>query len=129
MDINNQRKKTKIFGEANEASLLNALEKYKLSDCFFLIDIEGYEYQLLNKNIINKLSEAVLLVELHKSREEGLRLIKSLEDKFDVKEFTTGARDLSKFQFLNILEDNDRWLSVSEHRSDLMSWIICKPKI
>ena len=128
LKINNQNHKAKVFGEANENSLINALENINLKECFFLIDIEGFEYQLLKNNILKKLSESVLLIELHKSDEESLELIKSLELNYNINKFSTEGRDLSKFKFLNILEDNDRWLSVSEHRHNMMSWIICIPK-
>ena len=68
------------------------------------------------------------MIELHKTNEESLKLIKSLEEIYNINKFCTEARDLSKFKFLNILEDNDRWLSVSEHRSNMMFWLICTPK-
>ena len=128
LKINNQTHKVKVLGEANQTSLISALEDFNLKDCFFLIDIEGYEYQLLNNNILKKLSESILLIELHKSNEESLKLINSLEEIYNVKRFCTESRDLSKFKFLNTLEDNDRWLSVSEHRQNMMFWIVCEPR-
>jgi len=128
LKINEQNHKAKVLGEANQTSLINAIETFNLKDCFFLIDIEGYEYQLLNNNILKKLSESILLIELHKSNEESLKLINSLEEIYNVKRFCTESRDLSKFKFLNTLEDNDRWLSVSEHRQNMMFWIVCEPR-
>ena len=128
LKINEQDHKVKILGEANQTSLINALENFNLKDCFFLIDIEGHEYDLLNNDILKKLSKSILLIELHKTNEESLKLIKSLEEIYNINKFCTEARDLSKFKFLNVLEDNDRWLSVSEHRSNMMFWLICAPK-
>jgi hypothetical protein len=47
---------------------------------------------------------------------------------FDITEFKTSARDLSKFQELHELSDIDRWLLCSESRPCLMTWMRFDPK-
>jgi hypothetical protein len=54
--------------------------------------------------------------------------MKTLKKNYNIKIFYTESRDLSKIDFMHDLEDNDRWLAVSEHRGSMMSWVACIPK-
>ena len=94
-----------------------------------MIDIEGMEHSLLDKTNLDKLANSILLVELHAIQPKSLeKFMKLLKNRYDVKEFYTESRDLSKINFMHDLEDNDRWLAVSEHRGSMMSWFACIPK-
>jgi len=129
LDINNQKKKARILGEAKKNFLTTDLKSVKLNDCFFLIDIEGAEYSLLDKKNLDKLSNSILLVELHAVEKKSLdKFMKMIKKHYNIKVFYTESRDLSKIDFMHNLEDNDRWLAVSEHRGGMMSWIVCIPK-
>ena len=129
LDINNQKNKAKILGEAKKDFLTTDLKSIKLDECFFLIDIEGMEHSLLDKTNLDKLANSILLVELHAIQPKSLeKFMKLLKNRYDVKEFYTESRDLSKINFMHDLEDNDRWLAVSEHRGSMMSWVACIPK-
>ena len=70
LDINNQKKKARILGEAKKDFLTTDLKSIKLNDCFFLIDIEGAEYSLLDKKNLDKLLNSILLVELHAAQKK-----------------------------------------------------------
>ena len=129
LDINNQKKKARILGEVKKNFLTTDLKSVKLNDCFFLIDIEGAEYSLLDKKNLDKLSNSILLVELHAVEKKSLdKFMKMIKKHYNIKVFYTESRDLSKIDFMHNLEDNDRWLAVSEHRGGMMSWIVCIPK-
>ena len=129
LDINNQKRKAIILGEAKKDFLTTDLKSIKLNDCFFLIDIEGAEYSLLDKKNLDKLSNSILLVELHAVEKKLLqKFMKTLKKNYNIKIFYTESRDLSKIDFMHELEDNDRWLAVSEHRGGMMSWVVCIPK-
>ena len=122
LDINNQKNKAKILGEAKKDFLTTDLKSIKLDECFFLIDIEGMEHSLLDKTNLDKLANSILLVELHAIQPKSLeKFMKLLKNRYDVKEFYTESRDLSKINFMHDFEDNDRWLAVSEHRGSMMS--------
>tara|TARA_B100000795_G_scaffold231538_1_gene189407 strand:- start:218 stop:1060 length:843 start_codon:yes stop_codon:yes gene_type:complete len=129
LHANKQKNKAIILGEAKNNFLTTDLRSIKLNDCFFLIDIEGAEYTLLNKKNLDKLSNSILLVELHATPKKSFgRFMTLLKKNYNTKTFYTESRDLSKIDFMHHLEDNDRWLAVSEHRSGMMSWIVCIPK-
>ena len=129
LDINNQKNKAIILGEAKKDFLTTDLKSIKLDECFFLIDIEGVEYSLLDKTNLEQLANSILLVELHATHPKSLeKFMKLLKNRYDIKEFYTESRDLSKINFMHDLEDNDRWLAVSEHRGAMMSWVACIPK-
>ena len=129
LDINNQKNKAIILGEAKKDFLTTDLKSIKLDECFFLIDIEGVEYSLLDKTNLEQLANSILLVELHATHPKSLeKFMKLLKNRYDIKEFYTESRDLSKINFMHDLEDNDRWLAVSEHRGGMMSWVACIPK-
>ena len=134
LSANNQKSKVVILEEATKDTLLSNLKKISLKNCFFLIDIEGDEYSLLNNNNLKKLSKSILLIELHyghsfsKNELVKRKFVQSLKKFYTVQEFFTESRDLSKFKFLYDFEDVDRWLSVSEFRKNMMSWVICIPK-
>ena len=133
--INKVSKKIKILGEAKMDFLNDVhLKKLKLKDCFFLLDIEGNEFKLLNKDNISKLKNSNLLIEVHPmylvngKRQDKNILIKRLKEFFKIKILTTTSRDLSQFKFLDHMNDLEKWLLASEGRPEKMEWLICTPK-
>ena len=129
LKINKQKHKATIYGEAKNDFLTQDLKSIKLKDCFFLIDIEGGEYSLLNEENLKKLSNSILLIEIHNTQKKIFKkFINRIKKNYKFGTFYTESRDLSKIDFMSHLEDNDRWLAVSEHRPGMMSWIYCIPK-
>ena len=133
--VNKVSKKIEILGQAKIDFLNNNhFKNIRLADCFFLFDIEGDEFKLLNKKNILKLKKSNLLIELHPmykindKRQDKVSLIKNLKKFFKIKILTTTNRDLSKFKFLDSISDNEKWLLVSEGRPEKMEWLICVPK-
>ncbi|MDB4279978.1 hypothetical protein N9862_01015, partial [bacterium] len=132
---NKVSKQIKISGQAK----INFLNDYyfkdlRLNDCFFLFDIEGDEFKLLNKENILKLKKSNLLIELHPmyqvngKRQNKNILIKKLEKFFKIEILTTTYRDLSPFKFLDSMSDLEKWMLVSEGRPEKMEWLVCVPK-
>ena len=129
LKINKQKHKATIYGEAKNDFLTQDLKSIKLKDCFFLMDIEGGEYSLLNEENLKKLSNSILLIEIHNTQKKIFKkFINRIKKNYKFGTFYTESRDLSKIDFMSHLEDNDRWLAVSEHRPGMMSWIYCIPK-
>jgi hypothetical protein len=97
-----------------------------------LIDIEGGEFDLLDREALRHLSRSVVIVELHERLvEDGeaklAKLLAEASEYFRVGEFRTGARDLSGFPELAQMNDTDRWLLCSESRPYLMRWLRLDP--
>ena len=130
--LNGVAEKVIIFGEANRKSLLK-IPKADISNSVVLIDIEGFEFDFLDTNILNILKESVCIIELHdwyfedgKKRLEELR--KRASKKFQVSEFKLCSRDTSNIKELDLYSDNERWIICSEGRPRSMTWLRLDPK-
>jgi len=131
--LNNMLNKLKIFGMAGDnfyTFLWN--EGVDLSKCVLLCDIEGGEFDLFSKKTFDIFKGAVIFIEIHEWHENGIvgfeKLKQSAEHNFEITEFTTGSRDLSKFPELKKFADTDRWLICSEGRGQLMTFLRLDPK-
>ena len=108
------------------------MEGVDLSRCVLLCDIEGGEFSMFDETTLSAFRGSTIFIEIHDFLffDGSARLQKLKRDAsryFRVTELTTGARDLSKFPELNKLNDTDRWLIVSEGRSQLMTWLRLDP--
>ena len=130
--LNGVAKKVIIFGEANKKSLLK-IPKEDISNSVVLIDIEGFEFDFLDTNILNILKKSICIIELHDwFFEDGKKRLKELRKraskKFHVSEFKLRSRDTSNIKELDLYSDNERWIICSEGRSRSMTWLRLDPK-
>ena len=130
--LNGVAEKVIIFGEANRKSLLK-IPKADISNSVVLIDIEGFEFDFLDTNILNILKESICIIELHdwlfkdgKKRLEELR--KRASKNFKISEFKLRSRDTSNIKELDLYSDNERWIICSEGRPRSMTWLRLDPK-
>ncbi len=127
--INKMEKQSIIFRNANKNFLDNKIfQKFKLKDCFFLIDIEGGEFEILNPINVKKLCKSKLIIEIHDFYRSPKNLIKNLKKYFKLKTFSTENRNINNFKILEHIHDNEKWLLMSEGRPKKMEWIFCEPK-
>ena len=131
-ELNNVLHKVEIRGIAKK-NFYHALSSYDLSNTVLFIDIEGAEFELIDKETFNAFSSSIIFIELHdwffEDGEVKLQKIKNDSSSTHVViELTMGSRDLSIFPELNKLHDNDRWLICSEGRGQLMTWLRFDPK-
>lgn len=98
---------------------------------FMLIDVEGFEYELLNAEALRLLRETTIVVEMHVFTEfqqlSYANFIAKCADTHKVSIVKTTHRDLSRFNELYKYSDNDRWLICSEGRPLLMEWVHLEP--
>lgn len=131
--LNNLENNIIVEGNSTKSFLANnSLSKINLEECFFLIDIEGDEFEILDDDNLIKMSKSNMILEFHENQDlnhenKNEKFISLLKKYFKIRFLTTSSRDLSNFKFLQKFEDIDRWLLVSENRPVLMSWIICIP--
>jgi predicted RNA methylase len=128
---NNVAEKVEIFGKA-EREFYKKLEALDPSDAIVLVDIEGYEFEIIDSDFFAYFGNSDIIVEVHdfmvKSGAEKLQeLLGSSVSTHSVSRFSTGARDLSNLKELEPLTDTDRWLVCSEGRPRLMSWLHFSP--
>lgn len=131
VQLNGVADRVHIHGYADQ-SFDQQIPEVCLSQAVMLIDIEGGEFDLLNDVMLQKLSQSILIVELHEFMvENGAKklatLIERLEQIFSLTWLRAGSRDLSVFDTLARYNDTDRWLLCSEGRMQLQRWVVCKP--
>jgi hypothetical protein len=110
----------------------NHLSQDEIDRSVLLIDIEGGEFDLLDKKIMGVFMKSFIVIELHNwidgASEKLQKLIVDAQETHFIEIFSTSARDLSMFDELKMYCDNDRWLVCSEGRPQLMSWMRLNPK-
>ncbi len=130
--INNLSKKIEIYGNANFKQVNDCLNKNELTKTLFLVDIEGSEFDIFNKNNIQTFKNSVLVIENHdfmiKNKKKIKRFTQLIRKNFNIEILKNSTRNPFISKRLSMISDNDRWLIVSEGRPREMNWIICKPK-
>ena len=100
-----------------------------LAGSVILVDIEGAEFELFDREVFSALRNSVIIIEVHDDSEDRLALLKnSAAEFFNICEMTTTVRDMSKFDELRKFSDTDRWLLCSEGRPERMVWFRLDPK-
>jgi hypothetical protein len=124
------------FAGAADANLAVTLSDagFALGDTVILCDIEGAEFDLFDEPLLQSLSAAHVIIELHQwvagpegaaSALEGL--VRRAGKHFHVRMIDDGLRDMRGLPILQGWSDWDTWLLCSEGRGRLMSWLWLAP--
>jgi len=129
--LNRVSNKLEIFGEATK-DFYKQIPADHLNKAIILIDIEGGEFNLLDKEIFESLKKSIIFIEIHewffRDGDKKLRqLLNNAKPFFKISKLTTSSRDLSIFSELSNLIDSERWLIASEGRARLMTWLRLDP--
>jgi len=129
LKINNLKDKAITYNIADINFLKKSIfKKFKLEDCFFLIDIEGGEFAILNDSNLKLLKKSKLIIELHDFYKNPKNLLILLKKYFRISIITTKHRSPSEFKILDEIHDNEKWLLMTEGRPKKMQWVFCEPK-
>ena len=129
---NGLTKKIKIITFEDFKSFKIKSKNKNFAKKLILIDIEGNEYNLLNKTNIKYFKNDFLIIEVHQfmcnSSTKHNKFIQLLKKYYKIEEIKNSSRNpyLKKIERLS---DEERWMIVSEGRPCEMSWLICSPKI
>lgn len=131
-NLNRVSNKLHIFGEATK-DFYKKIPIKDLNSAVILIDIEGAEFSLLNRELFSHLKKAIIFIELHdwffdNGKKKVMKLMSDAKPFFKISSLTTTSRDLSIFPELLDYPDSERWLIASEGRSKLMTWLRLDPK-
>jgi len=125
----NVEDKIKVYGLADEYFI--DLIDTPLDETVFLIDIEGGEYDLLDRRNLYKLRNSVLFVEIHdfdeQSKARYQQLLLLAEEFFDLTEIKKIGRNPYFYEELAELDDSDHWLACSEGRAPDAKWLKLTP--
>lgn len=129
---NKIKNKLKIFGEGNYKSLAENIDTNKLSETFFLIDIEGGEFNFFNKKNINFFKKSFFIIEMHDNTQISLvkKFYNLLKKNFIITKINNGSRNPFKLsnKYFNKFSDDERFLLMSEGRSEKQIWLSLIPK-
>ena len=129
---NNLENKIYLEKEANFKKIKNYLSEDELSKTLYLIDIEGEEYNIINRENLNYYKKSILLIEDHyflvNDKKKREIFYENLNTNFNMEILKNSSRNPFKFSFMDDFGDDDRWLLMSEGRARNMNWIICIPK-
>jgi hypothetical protein len=121
--------RVKFFGEAKKNFIDQITEiGIKLEECFFLIDIEGLEYDILHEESFNKLNNTPLIVEMHEfyrkhdQKKYFNNFVEKNKNKFN--KIFISNRNLPDLGFLKdiLSSEIDKNLLISELRPYGMYW-------
>ena len=124
--LNNVSDRVRVLAEATR-SFTSLIAPHKPSESVLLIDIEGAEFELFDEALAEVFKGAIIFIELHDwfypDGDLKLKKLRHLAERyFRITEFTTSARDLSRFEELAEFSDDDRWIICSEGRGQRMKW-------
>jgi hypothetical protein len=127
-EINGVSDRMSIHGIAKN-DFYKVIRPEHIATSVLLVDIEGEEFDVLDKELFGIFKNSIIFVELHDRAEHRLARLRDDASKyFDIVELTTTSRDLSKFPELMSFSDTNRWLICSEGRPCLMAWYRLEPK-
>lgn len=129
--LNGLSEKVVIRGEAFP-DFYRDFKQSELNNSIILCDIEGGEFRLFNSETFSHLWSAIIIIELHDWAFPGetelvADLICAAEGTHRTKILKMSIRDLSSFEELEVLCDDDRWMICSEGRPRMMSWLLLTP--
>jgi hypothetical protein len=129
---NKIKNKIKIFGEGNYKSIANIIDIKKLNKTFFLIDIEGEEFNFFDKNNINFFNNSFFIIEIHNNLNRSVikNFYNLIKKNFKITIINNTSRDPFKLsnKYFDKFTDDERFLLMSEGRSEKQIWLALIPK-
>jgi hypothetical protein len=129
--LNNLSERVVIHGFADK-DFHTKIPAEDLRQAAILVDIEGGEFNILDKACFSTLARNLFIVELHEDGHKTNGQVQAIIDAAAPTHShvftTTGARDLSSMAEIAQLRDTDRWLMCSESRPCMMRWLVLTPR-
>ncbi|MDY0922239.1 hypothetical protein [Leclercia sp. CFBP8987] len=128
---NNSVGELTIMGEANAASFA-ALNPVALENAFVLVDVEGFEFELLTNEVLSLLRSSTVVIEIHHWMDNFLckysNFLRHADSYFDVTVIERVERETSNLPELRDFTDDNRLLLTSERRPGVMRFLKMTPK-
>jgi len=121
-----------ILGEAN-ASSFATLNPADLENALVLVDIEGFEFELLTDEVLSLLKSSTVVIEIHHWMDNFLdkytTFLRHADRYFDVEVIERVERETSNLPELRDFTDDNRLLLTSERRPGVMRFLKLTPKV
>ena len=132
-DLNGVGDKITILGKA-DAGVVEQLGKLNLvaSETLLLCDIEGAEFDIIKRPLIEQLRGARFIIELHDTLwqdDDGAarsKLLAEFPQQYDLRIIRDAARNWNGINELEAMHDLDRALVTSEGRKILGEWLVAE---
>jgi len=120
-----------ILGEANAASFA-ALNRADLNNALVLVDVEGFEFDLLTDEVLRLLKSSTVVIEIHHWMDNFLdkytTFLRHAASYFEVEVIERVERETSNLPELRDFTDDNRLLLTSERRPGVMRFLKLIPK-
>ena len=130
--INKLNNRIRIYKDANLSSLKNTLRNFNHRRLLFLVDIEGQEYNLFDKDFCKIFSKGTFIIEEHPFNISNKRKIKNFNQNikkyYNVEILKDTPKNPFNFSILEKYSDDEKYLMMSEGRPESMRWLILQPK-
>ena len=130
--INKLKNRIRIYKDANLSSLKNTLRNFNHRRLLFLVDIEGQEYNLFDKDFCKIFSKGTFIIEEHPFNISNKRKIKNFNQNikkyYNVEILKDTPKNPFNFSILEKYSDDEKYLMMSEGRPESMQWVILQPK-
>ena len=130
--INKLNNRIRIYKDANLSSLKNTLRNFNHRRLLFLVDIEGQEYDLFDKDFCKIFSKGTFIIEEHPFNISNKRKIKNFNQNikkyYNVEILKDTPKNPFNFSILKKYSDDEKYLMMSEGRPESMKWLILQPK-
>ena len=129
---NNLINKIKVLKKANFKEVQEIIPEKDLKKIFFLVDIEGEEFNLFSKKNLKYFINNHLIIENHDIYYKDKRKIRNfyeiLKNNFKVEKLNHASKNPFYIKELKDLNEDEKWLAMSECRPKSQSWLVCYPK-
>lgn len=129
--INESPGELEVHGEANQQSIVSVAKRLS-ENTLVLIDVEGFEFQLLSKEVITALGKCTMIIEIHNwidgFEEKYVDLLRNLDKCFEITIIAPSERNTQNIELLRSYTDDNRLLVSSERRPCLMRFLHLTPK-
>ena len=120
-----------ILGEANAASFA-ALNRADLNNALVLVDVEGFEFDLLTDEVLRLLKSSTVVIEIHHWMDNFLdkytTFLRHAASYFEDEVIERVERETSNLPELRDFTDDNRLLLTSERRPGVMRFLKLIPK-
>jgi hypothetical protein len=129
-EINGVKNNLSIMGAVTKDNFFSLLPtKIDFSKATILCDIEGGEFNFFTDEILKKLKNSNIIVEIHKNKNNlEIDLLKRIKKYFNVSVIIDNEKSFENILELHSLNDIDRNLILCEGRSYIGKWWHLSPK-
>ena len=125
--------KIKVLKAASFFEISKNINSNNIKNCFYLVDIEGDEFELFNRENLKYYNKSHLLIENHENlnlsnKKNVKQFFKILKNNFHILRIKQNGKNPFVIKSIENFDEDLKWLAMSECRPTNQDWLLCKPK-